>query len=278
MEQNLIHILEAALFAAGSPLTFKRLQELFDPESETVPTNEQMTEALTGLKDKYQEHTSLEFCELANGYCFRVRAGYGAWVTRLWEEKPQRYSRALLETLAIIAYRQPVTRGEIEEIRGVVVSSHIVKTLLEREWIRLVGHRDVPGRPGLYGTTKSFLDHFGLTSLDELPTLSQIRDLDSIELPAEILEAEAMMEAAKQAANQIVQLESEPELTELPEMDTSESEPRASASVTDLLESPDDELTELQEMDTSESEPRTSASVTDLVEPQEFEVEQPQES
>jgi segregation and condensation protein B len=122
----------------------------------------------------------MELCEVANGFRIQVRADYAPWVSRLWEEKPARYSRALMETLALIAYRQPVTRAEIEEIRGVSVSSNIVKTLLEREWVRVVGHRDVPGRPALYATTREFLDYFGLQSLDQLPTLAELRDFDSI--------------------------------------------------------------------------------------------------
>jgi segregation and condensation protein B len=121
-----------------------------------------------------------ELKKLASGYRFQVRGEYGEWVSRLWEERPQRYTRALLETLALIAYKQPITRGDIEEVRGVAVSTNIIRSLLEREWIRIVGHRDVPGRPAMYATTKSFLDYFNLSNLDELPTLSEIRDLDEM--------------------------------------------------------------------------------------------------
>src|SRR5690554_4573769 len=123
-----------------------------------------------------------ELVEVASGYRFQVRSEYAPWASRLWEERPQRYSRALLETLAIIAYRQPITRGEIEDIRGVAVSTNIVKTLMEREWIRVVGHKDVPGRPAMYATTRQFLDHFNLTSLAELPPLAELRE------PSEVLE------------------------------------------------------------------------------------------
>jgi segregation and condensation protein B len=138
------------------------------------------------------EGRGFEFKEVASGYRFQVRAEYGDWIGRLWEEKPPRYTRALLETLALIAYKQPITRGDIEEIRGVSVSTNIIRTLLEREWIRVVGHRDVPGRPSIYATTKTFLDYFNLTSLDELPTLSEIKDLDKVnaelDLEGELIE------------------------------------------------------------------------------------------
>jgi len=130
---------------------------------------------------------------VASGYRFQVRSDYGQWVSRLWEERPARYTRALLETLALIAYKQPITRGDIEEIRGVTVSTNIMRSLLEREWIRVVGHRDVPGRPAIYATTRTFLDYFDLKTLNELPTLSQIKDLDKIneelDLEDEIVEA-----------------------------------------------------------------------------------------
>jgi segregation and condensation protein B len=177
-------ILEAALLAAGGPLGMDRLLELFTDEERPEP--KRIREVLDELSGDYQGR-GIELKEVASGWRIQVRKDYASWVARLYQEKPARYSRALLETLAIIAYRQPVTRGEIEDIRGVGVSTQIVKTLLEREWVRVVGHRDVPGKPALYATTRRFLDYFGLKSLDELPTLQQLKDLDEIagELPLE---------------------------------------------------------------------------------------------
>ena len=175
---GLKHIIEAALLAAGRPLDTDALAALFDEPG--VPDRATLLAALAELVADYQGR-GIEVREVASGWRIQVRANYASWVSRLWEEKPGRYSRALMETLAIIAYRQPITRGEIEDIRGVAVSTNIVKTLLEREWVRVVGHRDVPGRPSLYATTRQFLDYFGLRSLDELPTLAELKDMDSLE-------------------------------------------------------------------------------------------------
>jgi len=176
-EQKLKQIAEAALMAAGKPLTLDELLELF--EEEERPERKAMRAALKALAEEYEDR-GVELNEVASGFRIQVRAKLAPWVSRLWVERPPRYSRALMETLALIAYRQPITRGEIEDIRGVSVSSNIVKTLLEREWVRFVGQRDVPGRPSLYATTREFLDYFNLKSLEELPTLAEIRDLDSI--------------------------------------------------------------------------------------------------
>jgi len=166
-------IIEGALFAAGGPLTLEQIQGLF--EELERPGRDALLAAIADLTDDYAGR-AVEVAQVAGGYRIQVRASVAPWVARLWDEKPARYSRALLETLALIAYRQPNTRGEIEDIRGVVVSTQIVKTLVEREWIRVVGHRDVPGRPALYATTRRFLDYFGLRSLNDLPPLSEIRD------------------------------------------------------------------------------------------------------
>jgi segregation and condensation protein B len=188
-------IVEAALLAAGRPLTLDRLRELFDEGRE--PSLDELRSALASLASHY-EGRSIELREVASGWRLQVRESFSPWVSRLWEERPQRYSRAMLETLALIAYRQPITRGEIEDVRGVAVSSHIVKTLLEREWVRVVGHRDVPGRPAMYATTRQFLDHFNLRSLSELPPLAEIRDLDQIEPELELQDegADADQDAA----------------------------------------------------------------------------------
>jgi segregation and condensation protein B len=170
-------IVEGAILAAGQPMTITKLLELFDEE--VAPGKDDIAAALVDIQVSCAER-GFELKEVASGWRFQVRNDLAPWVNRLWEEKPQKYSRALLETLALIAYRQPITRGDIEEIRGVAVSSHIMKTLLEREWVKVVGHRDVPGRPSLYATTRQFLDYFNLKSLEELPSLSEIRDLDEL--------------------------------------------------------------------------------------------------
>ncbi|MEO8400383.1 MAG: SMC-Scp complex subunit ScpB [Gammaproteobacteria bacterium] len=181
---QLQNILEAALMVAGRPLTVAQLLKLFD-EGQGPDTTE-LKNALSVLRERYAENHGIELNEVASGYQFQAKTELSPWLSRLWEERPQRYSRALLETLALIAYRQPVTRAEVEEIRGVAVSSHITKTLLERDWIRVIGHREVPGKPALYGTTKEFLDHFNLKSLSELPTLTELKDLETQEARLQI--------------------------------------------------------------------------------------------
>lgn len=176
-EIRLKEIIEAALMAAGKPLTIDRILKLFLEDER--PERADVRKALDSLKNDFAPRP-IELLETAAGFRINVRSGYATWVSRLWEERPPKYSRALLETLSLIAYRQPITRGEIEDVRGVSVSSSIIKTLMERSWIKEVGHRDVPGRPALLATTKAFLNYFGLMSLDDLPTLSEIKDLDSI--------------------------------------------------------------------------------------------------
>ncbi len=171
---SLKNIVEAALMVAGHPLSIKQLQALFEEGAE--PAREAVMEVLQQLRQE-SEGRGYQVVEVASGWRMQVRESLSHWVNRLWEEKPPRYSRALLETLALIAYRQPITRGEIEEIRGVTVSSNIMKTLQEREWVRLLGHRDVPGRPAMYGTTRKFLDYFGLRTLEQMPTLMELKSL-----------------------------------------------------------------------------------------------------
>ena len=168
-------IVEAILFAANRPMTIKQVIDIF-PEIERPETIEVLG-AIESITEDYRDRP-IELKKVASGYRFQVRQELSRWVTRLFEEKPPRYSRALLETLAIIAYRQPVTRGEIEDIRGVSVSSGIVQTLLERDWIKVVAHKEAPGRPALFGTTKQFLDYFNITTLNDLPTLQEIQELD----------------------------------------------------------------------------------------------------
>ncbi len=175
---QLKQILEAALLAAGQPLSHAQLGALFS-EEERPPAGE-ISRALELLSNDCANR-GVELKKVASGYRLQVRQDLNEWVSRLWKERPQRYSRALLETMALIAYRQPITRGEIEAVRGVSVSTNIVRTLQEREWIRVVGHRDVPGKPALFGTTKTFLDSFDLQNLDDLPTLAEIRDMENLE-------------------------------------------------------------------------------------------------
>ncbi|MEY1662195.1 SMC-Scp complex subunit ScpB [Isoalcanivorax beigongshangi] len=180
--EQIKRIIEAAIFAADAPLDRDALLILFD-EAER-PDRTTLSKALEALAEDYAER-GVELREVSSGFRFQVRKEMGPWVSRLWQEKAPRYSRAILETLALMAYRQPITRGEIEDIRGVAVSTQIVKTLLERGWARVVGHRDVPGRPAMYATTRQFLDYFDLKSLEDLPPLAEIKDLDKLnqELP-----------------------------------------------------------------------------------------------
>ncbi|MCE4055216.1 SMC-Scp complex subunit ScpB [Pseudomonas sp. Au-Pse12] len=174
--RELASLLEAFLLASGKPQSLERLFELFEEAERPDPAV--FKKALT-LLGKSCEGRAFELKEVASGYRLQIREKFAPWVGRLWEERPQRYSRALLETMALIAYRQPITRGEIEDVRGVAVNSNIVKTLLEREWIRVVGYRDVPGKPAMFATTKAFLDHFNLKNLDDLPPLAELREIEA---------------------------------------------------------------------------------------------------
>jgi segregation and condensation protein B len=180
---SLKSILEAVLMVAGEPLSLTALATVFSDEER--PSNTEISKTLEELGDDYAER-GLELKEVASGFRIQVREDANPWVARLWEERPQRYSRALLETMALIAYRQPITRGDIEEVRGVSVRTNIIRTLQEREWIRVVGHRDVPGKPALFGTTRAFLDYFNLQNLDDLPSLAEIKDMESIEPELEL--------------------------------------------------------------------------------------------
>jgi len=192
---------EAILLAAGRPVTLRQIVELF--EEHQRPDEEQVREALQELGRRCEDR-AVELREVASGWRLQIRPKYADAVSRLWQERPAKYSRALLETLALIAYRQPITRSEIEDIRGVSVSTTIMRTLQERHWVRVVGHREVPGRPELLGTTREFLDSFGLRSLDELPSLAELSDLDDmnvqLELPAPV-EGRAVAAASGDAAD-----------------------------------------------------------------------------
>jgi segregation and condensation protein B len=174
--RELAPLLEAFLLASGKPQSLERLFELFEEGERPEPP---VFKKALSLLAKSCEGRAFELKEVASGYRLQIREKFSPWVGRLWEERPQRYSRALLETMALIAYRQPITRGEIEDVRGVAVNSNIVKTLIEREWIRIVGYRDVPGKPAMFATTKAFLDHFNLKNLEDLPPLAELREMET---------------------------------------------------------------------------------------------------
>jgi segregation and condensation protein B len=193
-DQYVKNVIEAALLAAGRPLAVDELMSLFDERDGTLA--EEVRTALVSLTADY-ETRGVELTEVASGYRIQIRAAVAAPVSRLWQERPAKYSRALLETLALVAYRQPITRGEIEQIRGVAVNPNIIKTLLERTWIRVVGHRDVPGRPELLGTTREFLDYFGLKKLDDLPTLTQLKELEDLRVQLTLPGAEPVAQASE---------------------------------------------------------------------------------
>ena len=185
-------IIEGAIMASEQPLSVDQLMQLFEKDS---PERASVRAALKEIDEECAQR-GYELRQVASGYRFQVKSDYSEWVSRLWKEKPPRYSRALLETLALVAYKQPITRGDIEEIRGVAVSTNIMRTLIERDWVRVVGHRDVPGHPALYATTRNFLDYFNLRSLDELPSLSEIRELtagmEELEMEEELIEVRSL--------------------------------------------------------------------------------------
>ena len=181
------YFIESALLAAGRPMNIDQIKDLFDDNAS--PEKSDLRKAIADLNEEYANR-GIEVKEVASGFRMQVKAGMAERLQKLWEERPPRYSRALFETLALIAYRQPMTRGEIEEVRGVSVSGNIVRTLLEREWIRVVGHRDVPGRPALFGTTKLFLDYFGLKKLEDLPPLADLSDWESLRVQLNLPEVE----------------------------------------------------------------------------------------
>ena len=205
-ENDLKHIIEATLLAAGRPVPMQQLLELFDERER--PSTEQMQAALNLLVADYAER-GIELLEVASGWRIQVRPKVADVVSRLWQERPSRYSRALLETLALVAYRQPITRSEIEEIRGVSISSTIMRTLQERNWIRVVGHREVPGRPELLGTTRDFLDYFGLRSLDQLPTLAELKDVETIGVQLELPGGEMPVQSEEGASQAETETETE---------------------------------------------------------------------
>jgi segregation and condensation protein B len=201
-EHYVKNVLEAALLAAGRPLTMDELVGVFDERDQSSP--DEVRTAIAALRAEY-ETRGLELKEVASGYRIQISASVAEPVSRLWQEKPPKYSRAMLETLALVAYRQPITRGEIEQVRGVAVNPNIIKTLLERNWIRVVGHRDVPGRPELLGTTREFLDYFGLKKLDDLPTLAQLKEMEALRVQLSLPGAEP--EVAETASGETAEAE-----------------------------------------------------------------------
>jgi segregation and condensation protein B len=199
-DQYVRNVIEAALLAAGRPLASDELVTLFDERDGS--NADEVRAAIGALRSEY-ETRGLELVEVASGYRIQIRASVAQPVSRLWQERPTKYSRALLETLALVAYRQPITRGEIEQIRGVTVNPNIIKTLLERSWIRVVGHRDVPGKPELLGTTRDFLDYFSLQKLDDLPTLAQLKELEDLRMQLSLPGADPVVDADSLAADAV---------------------------------------------------------------------------
>ena len=185
-QAKLKSIVEAALLAAGRPLNIEQLEKLFVSERNS-PSREELRQCLNTLASECEDR-GYELKRVASGYRYQVRQELEPWIVHLWDEKPPRYSRALLETLALIVYRQPITRAEIEAVRGVSVSTNIIRTLMEHEWVRVIGHKEVPGRPALYASTRKFLDDFNLQSLDELPSLAELADPINRELDLEVSE------------------------------------------------------------------------------------------
>lgn len=261
IDQTLLRkIIEGALMASGNVMSVKRILELFEPregedpelEFEKIekPTKEEVIAILQDIEADDTNH-GYELKEVGTGWRYQVVEEVAPWVSRLWEEKPQKYSRALLETLSLIAYRQPITRGDIESIRGVAVSSNIIKTLTEREWVKVVGHRDVPGRPALYATTKDFLDYFNIKSLEELPSLKEIQDLEKIgeELDLQIEgEIAENAEGSVSANDENLADETSDELVESSQDDSEETQ----MDIEEIADSAEEDLAEVAEDDADE--------------------------
>ena len=241
-EEKIKRIIEGLLLAAGKPLTLEYIAGIFTDEER--PENALLKAALESIEKDCAER-GFELSKVASGYRFQVKQELSEWMARLWEEKPQRYSRALLETLSIIAYRQPITRGDIENIRGVAVSSNIVRTLLDREWVRVVGHRDVPGRPALYASTKQFLDYFNLESLEQLPALTEIRDME--ELNPELSLGEEVPEGRLLELPEGVEEELEIELADGAEAEAAEIGTRSMDEILGVVK--EDEADEQEELE-----------------------------
>src|ERR1700730_2030059 len=235
-DQYTRNVIEAALLAAGRPLASDELVTLFDERDGS--NADEIRAALEALRCEY-ENRGLELVEVASGYRIQIRASVAQPVSRLWQERPTKYSRALLETLALVAYRQPITRGEIEQIRGVTVNPNIIKTLLERSWIRVVGHRDVPGKPELLGTTRDFLDYFSLQKLDDLPTLAQLKELEDLRVQLSLPGADPVLEADSAAGDSAAAADS---ASDAASDDSVSDDPAADEPAADEAAAEDDEL------------------------------------
>jgi segregation and condensation protein B len=235
-DQYVRNVIEAALLAAGRPLASDELVTLFDERDGS--NADEVRAAIEALRSEY-ETRGLELVEVASGYRIQIRASVAQPVSRLWQERPTKYSRALLETLALVAYRQPITRGEIEQIRGVTVNPNIIKTLLERSWIRVVGHRDVPGKPELLGTTRDFLDYFSLQKLDDLPTLAQLKELEDLRVQLSLPGADPVLEADSVGGDSAAAADS---ASEAASDDSLSDDPAADEPATDEAGADDDEL------------------------------------
>ena len=246
-EQQLKNIIESVIYASDQPMDINQLMSLFSEEQQ--PGRDAIKAAIESLQEECDAR-SIELKEVKTGFRFQVKQDYAEWVSKLWEEKPARYSRASLETLALIAYRQPITRSEIEEVRGVSVSSQIIKAFIERDWVKVVGHRDVPGKPALYATTKGFFEYFNLKSLEDLPSLAEIRDIDSINekldlnMPGEAPESDGLDE--NEAANDSDKLDAEVidvnsvNEAEIQETDEDQDDYESIEEVSDIADSEDE--------------------------------------
>lgn len=241
------HFIEAALLAAGRPLNIDQLQNLFD--GRMAPEKAEIRQAIATLNEEY-EPRGIVIAEVASGFRIQVKAGMAERLQKLWEERPPRYSRALFETLALIAYRQPITRGEIEEVRGVSVSANIIRTLAERDWIRVVGHRDVPGRPEMFGTTKAFLDYFGLKKLEDMPPLADLSDWESLRVQLNLPEVEEDTSEAPSAPTDLPVLY--PEIAEDDDDESFDEEIPELAPVAEAAETADDDGSKNEELVVSE--------------------------
>jgi segregation and condensation protein B len=247
MDQTEIkHFVEAALLAAGRPLNIDQLKGLFD--GRMAPEKSEIRTAIATLNEEY-EPRGIVVAEVASGFRMQIKQGMADRLQKLWEDRPPRYSRALFETLALVAYRQPITRGEIEEVRGVSVSPNITRTLMERDWVRVVGHRDVPGRPEMFGTTKRFLDYFGLKKLEDLPPLADLSDWESLRVQLDLPDVEKSGETEGAAENIDIPL-----LQPEGEQDEAEPKPEQSEVAEDDIPrlQPEESLEDIEQLVVSE--------------------------